>query len=199
MPLREVLVVGDTQSLPKGLLKKALVKIDAMSYFSSDSAVVAKLENTGWIRSVKVKRQYPGRWWLFFTVRKPIMQVVDAQRMLDEDGTLMRVKPEKCHVSLPKVYAPDEQIKQVYMFWKSISSYNHAWLQRLRVVRYHQHSGWELEFNGNIKLKLGFVALSKRLQRFLLVADKWHSYADASNQVFDFRYKNAFSHKKNSG
>ena len=68
MPLREVLVVGDTQSLPKGLLKKALVKIDAMSYFSSDSAVVAKLENTGWIRSVKVKRQYPGRWWLFFTV-----------------------------------------------------------------------------------------------------------------------------------
>ena len=98
------------------------------------------------------------------------MQVVDAQRMLDEDGTLMRVKPEKCHVSLPKVYAPDEQIKQVYMFWKSISSYNHAWLQRLRVVRYHQHSGWELEFNGNIKLKLGFVALSKRLQRFLLVA-----------------------------
>ena len=196
VPLKQAIVVGDNTVLPKNILANALSATPAMSYFSDHTYLIKALENTQWVQKVSVRKQYPGRWWLFYFPRVPVMNWVDRHALIDKDGNIMHITLPDSYRKLPEVHANIEQYKQVYALWKVISQDNHGWLDRLEAINYNAYGGWELVFSRNIKVKLGDVSTKSRLQHFLKIATLWRTAESKGGQAFDFRYKNSFSHKK---
>ena len=196
IPLNQAIVVGDNTALPKNVLSNALSRTPAMSYFSDQTYLVRALENTQWVQKVSVRKQYPGRWWLFYFPRVPVLKWADRHALIDNDGNIMHIDLPDTHRRLPVVNAKIEQYKQVYALWKVLRRDNKDWLDRLESISYSAYSGWELVFFSNIKVKLGDVSTVSRLQHFLKIAALWRTAESKGGQAFDFRYKNSFTHKK---
>ena len=196
LPLHQAVIVGDSKQLPRHVLSKALKDMSAMSYFSDHSHLIKMLEDTQWVQKVHVKKQFPGRWWLFYTPRIPVLRWHDNKVLLDREGNPMQIGLPLGWRKLPVVNAQTGQHRQIFMLWTEVNSHSAEWLKRLEQINYSAHSGWELVFTNKIKVKLGDVALKSRLKHFLKIANLWKIENDKHGQAFDFRYKNSFSHKR---
>lgn len=196
-PLDEIFVVGNAQGMPPGVLDKAVAGVGAKSYFSDVYFLTNRLSGTGWVRSVRVKHQYPGRWWVFYSARQPALRL-SGSGMLDDEGGVMAVAvPNSCR-KLPIAEVTSDRYKQAYALWKVLKIHDPAMLAKLQLIVYDADEGWVLQFAKNIKLKLGYHLQQQRLSQFLRVLKSWVKTIDDPDQVFDFRYKNGFSHKKES-
>lgn len=195
LPLQDVFVVGDVHTLPPGIVDKALVGVQAKSYFSDAGFLIKRLSDTGWVRSIRIKRQYPGRWWVFFTPRKPVLRL-STNAMLDDEGDVMSVVVPRAYRELPVVEVVGDRYKQAYSLWRVLFVHDVTMLAKLKTIGFDDDEGWVLLFSDNIKLKLGYHSQQHRLVQFLKVLKAWGKSGQVPNQVYDFRYKNGFSHKK---
>jgi cell division protein FtsQ len=194
-PVKQVMVVTDGLYSPPGVFEQAIASAFPFGYMDTTQKIRQVVEKTDWVRQMVVKKQFPGRWWLRITTKKPVLQWSEGRNMLDSYGHLMSVDVPKNMRGLPKAHVPLEQRRKLFQLWKLLNDHEKSLCRRLESVFFTDFEEWELAFSGSIKVKLGGLHTLERMQLFIRLVKQWDVLRSKSGHVFDFRYKNGFSHR----
>ena len=193
LPVRQVFLVGNQGEMPVGRLDAALRVVDNVHFFSDLSLLERKLSQEPWLDRVRIERQYPWRWWLYYQVRTPILRWQHDAAMLDAKGEMMLVAVPESLSNLPVVEASADRARLVFALWRQLEG---VWQQRLLRIQQDELGEWVLFFQQGLQVRLGNQALVDRLARFLQVARHWKVHTHEYAQYFDMRYASAFSHRR---
>ena len=124
--------------------------------------------------------------------KKPIFRAIDGRYLVDDNGSVITAGVEDTLLALPTYAGDKNNLFTLYEIWKKLD----LWQARLLSVECNPYTGWTLQFDNRIIVKLGAKQISDRVGLFVKVAARWALFDVVEAQVFDMRYHQSFTHKK---
>jgi cell division protein FtsQ len=192
-PVRRVLVEGsfqrvappDIEAAVTGAMRGGLADVDL-------EEVRERVERIDWVDRAVVQRRWPD------AIRVVVTEQVAAARwneagLLNARGELFLRNARYVPPELPQLEGPDGSegvVAQLYL--DSQGRLLEAGL-RLTGVRLDERGAWELELGNGVRVRLGRLAVTDRLERFIRHASPLVAKRSAEIDHVDMRYTNGFS------
>jgi cell division protein FtsQ len=192
-PVRRVLVEGsfqrvappDIEAAVTGAMRGGLADVDL-------EEVRERVERIDWVDHAVVQRRWPD------AIRVVVTEQVAAARwneagLLNARGELFLRNARYVPPELPQLEGPDGSegvVAQLYL--DSQGRLLEAGL-RLTGVRLDERGAWELELGNGVRVRLGRLAVTDRLERFIRHASPLVAKRSAEIDHVDMRYTNGFS------
>jgi cell division protein FtsQ len=192
-PVRRVLLEGsfqrvappDIEAAVTGAMRGGLADVDL-------EEVRERVERIDWVDHAVVQRRWPD------AIRVVVTEQVAAARwneagLLNARGELFLRNARYVPPELPQLEGPDGSegvVAQLYL--DSQGRLLEAGL-RLTGVRLDERGAWELELGNGVRVRLGRLAVTDRLERFIRHASPLVAKRSAEIDHVDMRYTNGFS------
>jgi len=155
-------------------------------------AVRERIERIEWVDRAIVARRWPD------SIRVEVTEQVPAARwndtgLLNGRGELFLGNARHVPVELPRLEGPEGSERLVaQLYLDAQGRFLEAGL-RLTGVRLDERGAWELELANGVRVRLGRLAVTDRLDRFVRLAGPLVAQRPAEIRYVDMRYTNGFS------
>jgi cell division protein FtsQ len=192
-PVRRVLVEGSFQRVTPPEIESAVIEVVKGGLASVDlDGVRERLERIDWVDRAVVQRRWPD------AIRVIVTEQVAAARwneagLLNARGELFIRNARYVPPELPLLQGPEGSegvVAQLYL--DSQGRLLESGL-RLTGVRLDERGAWEIELANDVIVKLGRLAVTDRLDRFIRLASPLVAKRLAEINYVDMRYTNGFS------
>jgi len=192
-PVRRVLVEGSFQRVTPPEIESAVIEVVKGGLASVDlDGVRERLERINWVDRAVVQRRWPD------AIRVIVTEQVAAARwneagLLNARGELFIRNARYVPPELPLLQGPEGSegvVAQLYL--DSQGRLLESGL-RLTGVRLDERGAWEIELANDVIVKLGRLAVTDRLDRFIRLASPLVAKRLAEINYVDMRYTNGFS------
>jgi cell division protein FtsQ len=192
-PVRRVLVEGSFQRVTPPEIESAVVEVVKGGLASVDlDRARERIERIDWVDRAVVQRRWPD------AVRVIVTEQVAAARwneagLLNARGELFIRNARYVPPELPLLQGPEGSegaVAQLYL--DSQGRLLESGL-RLTGVRLDERGAWEIELANGVIVKLGRLAVTDRLDRFIRLASPLVAKRLAEINYVDMRYTNGFS------
>jgi cell division protein FtsQ len=192
-PVQRVVVEGSFQRVSPPEIEAAVVEVARGGLASVDlDEVRGRIEGIDWVDHAVVQRRWPD------TLQVTVVEQVAAARwndagLLNARGELFLRNARYVPPELPLLEGPDGSegiVAQLYL--DAQGRLLEAGL-RLTGVRLDERGAWELELANGVKVRLGRLAVTDRLDRFIRLASPLAAKRAAEIGYVDMRYTNGFS------
>jgi cell division protein FtsQ len=192
-PVRHVRVEGSFQRVAPPEIEAAVTEVVGGRLATVDLEVVrARIERIEWVDTAVVRRRWPD------TLRVEVIEQVPAARwndtgLLNVRGELFLPKARFVPPELPLLEGPEGTERVVsQLFLDNQGRFLEVGL-RLARVRLDERGAWELELANGVLVRLGRLAVTDRVERFLRLAGPLVAQRPAEIRYVDMRYTNGFS------
>lgn len=192
-PVRRVLVEGSFQRVAPPEIEAAVVEVARGGLASVDlDEVRARIERIDWVDHAVIQRRWPD------ALRVVVVEQVAAARwndtgLLNARGELFLRNARYVPPELPLLEGPagsEGMVAQLYLDAQGRLLEAGA---RLTGVRLDERGAWELALANGVKVRLGRLAVTDRLDRFIRLASPLVAKHAAQIGYVDMRYTNGFS------
>jgi len=192
-PVRHVLVEGPFQRVSPPEIESAVAQVVRGGLLSVDlEKVRARLATVPWVDRAVVSRKWPD------AIRVVVVEQVATARwndtgLLNARGQLFIRNARYVPPELPLLEGPEGSegvVAQLYL--DAQGRLQEAGL-RLTGVRLDARGAWELELGNGLVVRLGRLAVTDRLDRFIRLASPMVAKRVAEIKYVDMRYTNGFS------
>jgi cell division protein FtsQ len=192
-PVRRVLVEGSFQRVAPPEIEAAVVEVARGGLASVDlDEIRARVERIDWVDQAVVQRRWPE------ALRVVVVEQVAAARwndagLLNARGELFLRNARYVPPELPLLEGPDGSEGMVAQLYLDAQGRLLEAGLRLTGVRLDERGAWEIEFANGVKVRLGRLAVTDRLDRFIRLASPLVAKRAAEIGYVDMRYTNGFS------
>ena len=192
-PVRRVLVEGSFQRVSPPEIEAAVVEVARGGLASVDlDEVRARIEGIDWVDHAVVQRRWPD------ALRVVVVEQVAAARwndtgLLNARGELFLRNARYVPPELPLLEGPDGSEGMVAQLYLDAQGRLLEAGLRLTGVRLDERGAWELRLDSGVAVKLGRLAVTERLERFIRLASPLVAKRSAEVAYVDMRYTNGFS------
>jgi len=192
-PVRRVLVEGSFQRVAPPEIEAAVVEVARGGLASVDlDEVRARIERIDWVDDAVVQRRWPD------ALRVVVVEQVAAARwndtgLLNARGELFLRNARYVPPELPLLEGPDGSEGMVAQLYLDAQGRLLEAGVRLTGVRLDARGAWELTLANGVKVRLGRLAVTDRLERFIRLASPLVAKRAAEIGYVDMRYTNGFS------
>ena len=192
-PVRRVLVEGSFQRVSPPEIEAAVAEVARGGLASVDlDEVRERIERIDWVDQCVVQRRWPD------TLRVEVVEEVAAARwndtgLLNARGELFLRNARYVPPELPLLEGPDGSEGMVAQLYLDAQGRLLEAGVRLTGVRLDERGAWELELANGVKVRLGRLAVTDRLDRFIRLASPLVAKRAAEIGYVDMRYTNGFS------
>jgi cell division protein FtsQ len=192
-PVRRVLAEGAFQRVSPPEIESAVVEVVDGGLASVDlDRVRERIERIDWVDDAVVQRRWPD------TIRVVITEQVPAARwneagLLNARGELFIRNARYVPPELPLLEGPEGSEGAVAQLYLDAQGRLLEAGLRLTGVRLDERGAWELGFANGVVVKLGRLAVTDRLDRFIRLAGPLVAKRLAEITYVDMRYTNGFS------
>jgi cell division protein FtsQ len=192
-PVQRVLVEGPFQRVSPPEIEAAVVEVARGGLASVDlDEVRARIERIAWVDHAVVQRRWPD------ALRVVVVEQVAAARwndtgLLNARGELFLRNARYVPPELPLLEGPDGSEGVVAQLYLDAQGRLLEAGVRLAGVRLDARGAWELELANGVRVRLGRLALTDRLDRFIRLASPLVAKRAAEIGYVDMRYTNGFS------
>jgi cell division protein FtsQ len=192
-PVQRVLVEGPFQRVSPPEIEAAVVEVAGGGLASVDlDAVRARIEKIDWVDTAVVQRRWPD------ALRVVVVEQVAAARwndtgLLNARGDLFLRNARYVPPELPLLEGPDGSEGIVAQLYLDAQGHLLEAGVRLAGVRLDERGAWELELSNGVRVRLGRLAVTDRLDRFIRLASPLVAKRAAEIGYVDMRYTNGFS------
>jgi len=192
-PVQRVLVEGSFQRVSPPEIEAAVVEVARGGLASVDlDEVRGRIERIDWVDHAVVQRRWPD------ALRVVVVEQVAAARwndagLLNARGELFLRNARYVPPELPLLEGPDGSEGMVAQLYLDAQGRLLEAGVRLTGVRLDERGAWELELANGVKVRLGRLAVTDRLDRFIRLASPLVAKRAAEIGYVDMRYTNGFS------
>ena len=192
-PVQRVLVEGSFQRVSPPEIEAAVVEVARGGLASVDlDEVRGRIERIDWVDHAVVQRRWPD------ALRVVVVEQVAAARwndagLLNARGELFLRNARYVPPELPLLEGPDGSEGMVAQLYLDAQGRLLEAGVRLTGVRLDERGAWELELANGVKVRLGRLAVTDRLDRFIGLASPLVAKRAAEIGYVDMRYTNGFS------
>jgi cell division protein FtsQ len=192
-PVQRVLVEGSFQRVSPPEIEAAVVEVARGGLASVDlDEVRGRVERIDWVDHAVVSRRWPD------ALRVVVVEQVAAARwndagLLNARGELFLRNARYVPPELPLLEGPDGSEGMVAQLYLDAQGRLLEAGVRLTGVRLDERGAWELELANGVKVRLGRLAVTDRLDRFIRLASPLVAKRAAEIGYVDMRYTNGFS------
>lgn len=192
-PVQRVLVEGSFQRVAPPEIEAAVVEVARGGLASVDlDEVRARIESIDWVDDAVVQRRWPD------ALRVVVVEEVAAARwndtgLLNARGELFLRNARYVPPELPLLEGPDGSEGMVAQLYLDAQGRLLEAGVRLTGVRLDARGAWELALANGVKVRLGRLAVTDRLERFIRLASPLVAKRAAEIGYVDMRYTNGFS------
>ncbi len=190
--IKQVDVAAEYQRVTAEQVRLIIKKTGERSFFRLDTDQVKNsLKSLHWVREAHVVKQWPDSLKVTLIEHQPRV-IWNEQQLINQRGDLFTVERIDDVADLPKIYAPDNQVEEVYKLFKRFNRLLQPVGHEIAVARVSQRGGWELELRNGLHINLG---TEQQESRALRLADTWQNLMRASQQApqrIDLRYSNGY-------
>jgi len=192
-PVRRVLVEGSFQRVSPPEIEAAVVEVARGGLARIDlDEVRTRIEGIDWVDHAVVQRRWPD------ALRVVVVEQVAAARwnntgLLNARGELFLRNARYVPPELPLLEGPDGSEGMVAQLYLDAQGRLLEAGVRLAGVRFDERGAWELELANGVKVRLGRLAVTDRLDRFIRLASPLAAKRAAEIGYVDMRYTNGFS------
>jgi cell division protein FtsQ len=192
-PLQRVLVEGSFQRVSPPEIEAAVAEVAHGGLASVDlDEVRARIEGIDWVDHAVVSRRWPD------ALRVVVVEQVAAARwndtgLLNARGELFLRNARYVPPELPLLEGPDGSEGMVAQLYLDAQGRLLEAGVRLTGVRLDERGAWELDLANGVKVRLGRLAVTDRLDRFIRLASPLVAKRAAEIGYVDMRYTNGFS------
>jgi cell division protein FtsQ len=192
-PVRRVLLEGsfqrvappDIEAAVTGAMRGGLADVDL-------EEVRERVERIDWVDHAVVQRRWPD------AIRVVVTEQVAAARwneagLLNARGELFLRNARYVPPELPQLEGPDGSEGVVAQLYLDVQGRLLEAGLRLTGVRLDERGAWELELGNGVRVRLGRLAVTDRLERFIRHASPLVAKRSAEIDHVDMRYTNGFS------
>jgi len=192
-PIRRVTIDGPFQRVAAPEIEAAVADAVKGRLATVDlDAVRERIERIEWVDVAVVRRSWPDALRIVVTEQVPAARWNDTG-LLNARGELFLRNARYVPPELPLLEGPEgteRQVAQLYL--DAQGRFTEAGV-RLGGVRLDERGAWELELANGVRVRLGRIAVTDRLERFLDVAGPLVAKRPAGIRYVDMRYTNGFS------
>ncbi len=192
-PVRRVVVEGAFQRVSPPEIESAVAEVVQGGLASVDLRRVRRhIEQIDWVDSAVVQRRWPD------TLRVTIVEQVAAARwndagLLNARGELFIRNARYVPPELPLLEGPDGSEGAVAQLYLDAQGRLLEAGLRLTGVRLDERGAWQLGLANGVQVRLGRLAVTDRLERFIALASPLVAKRLAEITYVDMRYTNGFS------
>jgi cell division protein FtsQ len=192
-PVQRVLVEGPFQRVAPPEIEAAVAEVARGGLASVDlDEVRERIERIDWVDHAVVSRRWPD------ALRVVVVEQVAAARwndagLLNARGELFLRNARYVPPELPLLEGPDGSEGMVAQLYLDAQGRLLEAGLRLTGVRLDARGAWELELANGVKVRLGRLAVTDRLDRFIHLASPLVAKRVAEIGYVDMRYTNGFS------
>ena len=192
-PVQRVQVEGSFQRVSPPEIEAAVVEVARGGLASVDlDEVRGRIERIDWVDHAVVQRRWPD------ALRVVVVEQVAAARwndagLLNARGELFLRNARYVPPELPLLEGPDGSEGMVAQLYLDAQGRLLEAGVRLTGVRLDERGAWELELANGVKVRLGRLAVTDRLDRFIRLASPLVAKRAAEIGYVDMRYTNGFS------
>jgi cell division protein FtsQ len=192
-PIRSVTVDGPFERVSPPEIEAAVAEAVKGGLATVDlDAVRERVERIEWVDVAVVRRRWPDALRIEVTEQVPAARWNGAG-LLNARGELFLANARYAPAELPLLEGPagtERTVAQLYL--DAQGRFTEAGLG-LAGVRLDPRGAWELELASGVRVRLGRLAVTERLERFLAVAGPLVAQRPAEIRYVDMRYTNGFS------
>jgi len=197
--IKQVEVAAEYQRVTAEQVRLVIKKTGERSFFRLDTDQVKNdLKALNWVREAHVVKQWPDSLKVILVEHKPKV-IWNERQLINQRGELFSVKRIDDVADLPKLYAPDNQVEEVYKLFKRFNRLLQPVGHEIAVAQVSQRGGWKLELRNGLQINLG---TEQQESRALRLADTWQNLMRSSQQLpqrIDLRYSNGYVVKWHPG
>lgn len=192
-PVRRVVVEGAFQRVSPPEIESAVAQVVQGGLASVDLGTVrAHIERIDWVDTAVVRRVWPD------AIRVAIVEQVAAARwndtgLLNARGELFIRNARYVPPELPLLEGPEGSEGAVAQLYLDAQGRLLEAGLRLTGVRLDERGAWELALANGVQVRLGRLAVTDRLERFIALASPLVAKRLAEIKYVDMRYTNGFS------
>ena len=192
-PVRRVLVEGAFQRVSPPEIESAVAAAVTGGLASVDLGEVRQsVERIDWVDTAVVQRRWPD------AIRVVIVEEVAAARwndtgLLNARGELFIRNARYVPPELPLLEGPDGSEGAVAQLYLDAQGRLLEAGLRLAGVHLDERGAWELRLANGVQVRLGRLAVTDRLERFIALASPLVAKRPAEIRYVDMRYTNGFS------
>jgi cell division protein FtsQ len=192
-PLQRVLVEGSFQRVSPPEIEAAVAEVARGGLARVDlDEVRTRIERIDWVDHAVVQRRWPD------ALRVVVVEQVAAARwndtgLLNARGELFLRNARYVPPELPLLEGPDGSEGMVAQLYLDTQGRLLEAGVRLTGVRLDERGAWELDLANGVKVRLGRLAVTDRLDRFIRLASPLVAKRAAEIGYVDMRYTNGFS------
>ena len=192
-PVQRVEVEGSFQRVSPPEIEAAVAEVAGGGLASVDlDEVRARIEGIDWVDHAVVSRRWPD------ALRVVVVEQVAAARwndtgLLNARGELFLRNARYVPPELPLLEGPDGSEGMVAQLYLDAQGRLLEAGVRLTGVRLDERGAWELDLANGVKVRLGRLAVTDRLERFIRLASPLVAKRAAEIGYVDMRYTNGFS------
>ena len=192
-PVQRVLAEGSFQRVSPPEIEAAVAEVARGGLASVDlDEVRTRIERIDWVDHAVVSRRWPD------ALRVVVVEQVAAARwndtgLLNARGELFLRNARYVPPELPLLEGPDGSEGMVAQLYLDAQGRLLEAGVRLTGVRLDERGAWELELANGVKVRLGRLAVTDRLDRFIRLASPLVAKRAAEIGYVDMRYTNGFS------
>jgi cell division protein FtsQ len=192
-PVQRVLVEGSFQRVSPPEIEAAVAEVARGGLASVDlDEVRTRIERIDWVDHAVVSRRWPD------ALRVVVVEQVAAARwndtgLLNARGELFLRNARYVPPELPLLEGPDGSEGMVAQLYLDAQGRLLEAGVRLTGVRLDERGAWELDLANGVKVRLGRLAVTDRLDRFIRLASPLVAKRAAEIGYVDMRYTNGFS------
>jgi cell division protein FtsQ len=192
-PVRRVVVEGSFQRVAPPEIEAAVAEVAHGGLASVDlDEVRVRIERIDWVDQAVVQRRWPD------TLRVLVVEQVAAARwndtgLLNARGELFLRNARYVPPELPLLEGPGGSEGIVAQLYLDAQGRLLEAGVRLTGVRLDERGAWELELANGVRVRLGRLAVTDRLDRFIRLASPLVAKRAAEIGYVDMRYTNGFS------
>jgi cell division protein FtsQ len=192
-PVRRVLVEGSFQRVAPPEIEAAVVEVVQGGLASVDlGAVRERIERIDWVDRAVVQRRWPDALRVVVTEQVAAARWNDAG-LLNARGELFLRNARYVPPELPLLEGPEGSEGAVAQLYLDAQGRLLEAGLRLAGVRLDERGAWELRLANGVAVKLGRLAVTDRLERFIRLASPLVAKRSAEVACVDMRYTNGFS------
>jgi len=190
--IKQVEVAAEYQRVTAEQVRLVVKKTGERSFFRLDTDQVKNsLKAVNWVREAHVVKQWPDSLKVTLIEHQPRVIWNDRQ-LINQRGELFTVERIDDVADLPKLYAPDNQVNEIYKLFNRFNRLLQPVGHEIAVARVSQRGGWQLEMRNGLQINLG---TEQQEARALRLAETWQDMMRASQQSpqrIDLRYSNGY-------
>jgi cell division protein FtsQ len=192
-PVQRVIIEGSFQRVARPEIEAAVVEVVQGGLASVDLARVReRIEQIDWVDGAVVQRRWPDGLRVLVTEQVAAAQWNDAG-LLNTRGELFLRNARYVPPELPLLEGPEGSEGAVAQLYLDAQGRLLEAGLRLTGVRLDERGAWELRLDKGVAVKLGRLAVTERLERFIRLASPLVAKRSAEVAYVDMRYTNGFS------